>query len=53
MALSQGRFLTIVGVTTAICAAPFVAFLNLVAIAVWPTWVAVAVSETSRKVCIL
>ncbi|KAM1054198.1 hypothetical protein ACFX13_001642 [Malus domestica] len=44
-----GRFLTIVGVTTAICAAPFVAFLNLVAIAVWPTWVAVAVSETSRK----
>ncbi|XP_068330832.1 uncharacterized protein [Pyrus communis] len=44
-----GRFLTIVGVTTAICAAPFVAFLNLVAIAVWPTWVAVAVSETLRK----
>ncbi|KAM1126343.1 hypothetical protein EV2_042741 [Malus domestica] len=44
-----GRFLTIVGVTTAICAAPFVAFLNLVAIAVWPTWVAIAVSETLRK----
>ncbi|RXH94733.1 hypothetical protein DVH24_024417 [Malus domestica] len=44
-----GRFLTIVGVTTAICAAPFVAFLNLVAIAVWPTWVAIAVFETLRK----
>ncbi|XP_008234084.1 PREDICTED: uncharacterized protein LOC103333067 [Prunus mume] len=44
-----GRFLTVVGVTTAICATPFVAFLNLVAIAVWPTWVAVAVSETLRK----
>ncbi|XP_021824781.1 uncharacterized protein LOC110765851 isoform X1 [Prunus avium] len=44
-----GRFLTVVGVTTAICTTPFVAFLNLVAIAVWPTWVAVAVSETLRK----
>ncbi|GAV87987.1 TLC domain-containing protein, partial [Cephalotus follicularis] len=38
------------GVTTAICAAPFVAFSNLVAIAIWPSWVAVAFSETVRKV---
>uniref|UniRef100_A0A2N9F5G9 ADP,ATP carrier protein n=1 Tax=Fagus sylvatica TaxID=28930 RepID=A0A2N9F5G9_FAGSY len=47
-----GRILTVAGVTTAICSAPFVAFSNLIAIAVWPTWVAVAVSETLRKVCI-
>uniref|UniRef100_A0A5B7BNS0 ADP,ATP carrier protein n=1 Tax=Davidia involucrata TaxID=16924 RepID=A0A5B7BNS0_DAVIN len=45
-----GRILTIAGVTIAICSAPFVAFLNLVAIVVWPTWIAVAVSETLRKV---
>lgn len=45
-----GRILTVAGVTTAICSAPFVAFSNLIAIAVWPTWVAVAVSETLRKV---
>ncbi|KAK6929552.1 hypothetical protein RJ641_005757 [Dillenia turbinata] len=47
-----GRILTFAGVTIAICSAPFVAFSNLVAIAIWPTWIAVAVSETVRKVCI-
>uniref|UniRef100_A0A7N2ME51 TLC ATP/ADP transporter n=1 Tax=Quercus lobata TaxID=97700 RepID=A0A7N2ME51_QUELO len=45
-----GRVLTVAGVTIAICSAPFVSFLNLIAIAVWPTWVAIAVSETLRKV---
>lgn len=45
-----GRILTIAGVTTAICSTPFVSFTNLVAIAVWPTWFAVAISETVRKV---
>ncbi|KAM7277038.1 hypothetical protein ACFE04_018904 [Oxalis oulophora] len=45
-----GRILTTVGVTAAICAAPFVAFLNFVSIAVWPTWAAVAASEIVRKV---
>ncbi|GAV62483.1 TLC domain-containing protein [Cephalotus follicularis] len=45
-----GRILTVAGVTTAICSAPFVAFSNLVAIAIWPSWVAVAISETVRKV---
>ncbi|XP_024177972.1 uncharacterized protein LOC112183751 isoform X3 [Rosa chinensis] len=44
-----GHFLTVVGVTTAICSAPVVAFLNLVATAIWPTWVAIAISETLRK----
>ncbi|KAL0736539.1 hypothetical protein Bca4012_012749 [Brassica carinata] len=46
----QGRILTIAGVTLAISASPLVALGNLVAIAIWPTWVAVAVSETLRKV---
>ncbi|KAM3695739.1 hypothetical protein ACJW31_07G156000 [Castanea mollissima] len=46
----QGRSLTVAGVTIAICSAPFVSFLNLIAIAVWPTWVAIAVSETLQKV---
>ncbi|KAJ4844325.1 hypothetical protein Tsubulata_021203 [Turnera subulata] len=45
-----GRILTVAGVTVAICAAPITAFSNLIAIAVWPTWVAVAVCETVRKV---
>ncbi|KAM4089492.1 hypothetical protein ACB094_07G156400 [Castanea mollissima] len=45
-----GRSLTVAGVTIAICSAPFVSFLNLIAIAVWPTWVAIAVSETLQKV---
>ncbi|KAH7839712.1 hypothetical protein Vadar_007773 [Vaccinium darrowii] len=45
-----GRILTVAGITLALCSAPFVAFANLVAIAVWPTWIAVAVSETLRKV---
>ncbi|KAF8115201.1 hypothetical protein N665_0029s0044 [Sinapis alba] len=45
-----GRILTIAGVTVAISASPLVALGNLVAIAIWPTWIAVAVSETLRKV---
>ncbi|KAJ7965126.1 ADP,ATP carrier protein [Quillaja saponaria] len=45
-----GRILTVAGVTIAICSAPFVGFLNLVAISVWPTWVVVAILETLRKV---
>jgi uncharacterized membrane protein YqjE len=46
----QGRILTLAGVTVAICSAPLVAIVNLVSLAVWPTWVTVAASETSRKV---
>ncbi|KAM3312032.1 hypothetical protein ACQJBY_032185 [Aegilops geniculata] len=46
----QGHILTVAGVTVAICASPFIAASNLVALAVWPTWVAVAVTETIRKV---
>lgn len=49
----QGRILTVAGVTIAICAAPFVAFLNMVTITVWPNWIAIAVCETLRKVCLL
>lgn len=45
-----GRILTTMGVTAAICSAPFVAFINLIAVAVWPTWISVAVCETLRKV---
>ncbi|PON84683.1 ADP/ATP carrier protein [Trema orientale] len=45
-----GRILTVAGVTIAICATPFVALLNMIVLAVWPTWVAIAVSETLRKV---
>ncbi|XP_024991108.1 uncharacterized protein LOC112525281 isoform X3 [Cynara cardunculus var. scolymus] len=45
-----GRILTVAGVTTALCSAPFIALLNLIAIAIWPTYVAVAVLETFRKV---
>lgn len=45
-----GRILTFAGVTMAICSSPVMAFLNLIAIAVWPSWVAIAVSETLRKV---
>uniref|UniRef100_A0A7N0RIG5 ADP,ATP carrier protein n=1 Tax=Kalanchoe fedtschenkoi TaxID=63787 RepID=A0A7N0RIG5_KALFE len=45
-----GRILTVAGVTAAISSAPSVAFLNLIAVAVWPTWLVVAVSETLRKV---
>ncbi|XP_051180110.1 uncharacterized protein [Lolium perenne] len=46
----QGHILTIAGVTVAICASPLIAASNMVALAVWPTWVAVAVTETIRKV---
>ncbi|VAH93058.1 unnamed protein product [Triticum turgidum subsp. durum] len=46
----QGHILTVAGVTVAICASPFIAASNLVALAVWPTWFAVAVTETIRKV---
>ncbi|KAK7260721.1 hypothetical protein RIF29_26996 [Crotalaria pallida] len=45
-----GRILTVAGVTVAICSAPFVGMLNLVALAVWPDWLAVAICETLRKV---
>ncbi|XP_022865487.1 uncharacterized protein LOC111385335 [Olea europaea var. sylvestris] len=44
-----GRILTVAGVTIAICCAPVVAFINLIALAVWPSWIAVAISETVRK----
>ncbi|CAN1297631.1 hypothetical protein LINPERPRIM_LOCUS23534 [Linum perenne] len=46
----QGPILTVAGVTMALCAAPAVAFSNLIAVAVWPTWMAVAICETFRKV---
>ncbi|XP_077239159.1 TLC ATP/ADP transporter isoform X3 [Tasmannia lanceolata] len=46
----QGRILTVAGVTAAICSAPFVAFSNMVVLALWPTWIMVAISETLRKV---
>ncbi|XVF81992.1 hypothetical protein PTKIN_Ptkin16aG0007200 [Pterospermum kingtungense] len=45
-----GRILTVAGVTIALCGTPFVAFSNLVAISLWPTWIVVAISETLRKV---
>ncbi|OMP03992.1 hypothetical protein COLO4_10038 [Corchorus olitorius] len=45
-----GRILTVAGVTIALCFTPFVAFSNLVAVAIWPTWIVVAISETLRKV---
>ncbi|KAL8162656.1 hypothetical protein V2J09_014145 [Rumex salicifolius] len=45
-----GRILAGAGVTVAICSAPSSALLNLVAIAVWPTWISVAITETMRKV---
>lgn len=48
--LIQGRILTVAGVTTAICSAPFIGLLNLVSLAVWPDWVVVAICETLRKV---
>lgn len=49
--LIKGRILTVAGVTIALCGTPFVAFSNLVAISLWPTWIVVAISETLRKVC--
>ncbi|XP_039023419.1 uncharacterized protein LOC120156076 isoform X2 [Hibiscus syriacus] len=45
-----GRILTVAGVTIALCCTPFVAFSNLLAVALWPTWIVVAISETLRKV---
>lgn len=45
-----GRILTVAGVTTAICTAPVIAFGNLIALSVWPSWICVAISETLRKV---
>lgn len=45
-----GRILTVAGVTTAICSTPFVGVLNLVALALWPDWMTVAICETLRKV---
>lgn len=49
----QGRILTVAGVTAAICSAPFVGLLNLIALAVWPDWVVVAICETLRKVAFI
>ncbi|XP_024631151.1 uncharacterized protein [Medicago truncatula] len=45
-----GRILTVAGVTAAICSTPFVGFLNLAALALWPDWMVVAICETLRKV---
>ncbi|XP_062201879.1 uncharacterized protein LOC133904399 isoform X1 [Phragmites australis] len=45
-----GHILTVAGVTVAICASPLVAASNMVALALWPTWIVVAVTETTRKV---
>ncbi|KAJ8478051.1 hypothetical protein OPV22_021778 [Ensete ventricosum] len=45
-----GRILTIAGITIAICSAPVVATSNMVVLAVWPTWIIVAITETIRKV---
>ncbi|CAO2140607.1 unnamed protein product [Urochloa humidicola] len=45
-----GHTLTVAGVIVAICASPLVAASNMVALAVWPTWIAVAITETIRKV---
>ncbi|XP_039824369.1 uncharacterized protein LOC120686255 isoform X2 [Panicum virgatum] len=45
-----GHILTVAGVTVAICASPLIAASNMVALAVWPTWIAVAITETIRKV---
>ncbi|CAA3006742.1 uncharacterized protein LOC111378744 isoform X1 [Olea europaea subsp. europaea] len=44
-----GRILTLAGVTIVICCAPIVAFINLISLAVGPSWIAVAISETVRK----
>ncbi|XP_065041832.1 uncharacterized protein LOC135675523 isoform X2 [Musa acuminata AAA Group] len=46
----QGRILTVAGITIALCSAPFVATSNMVVLAVWPTWITVAITETIRKV---
>ncbi|CAH9121517.1 unnamed protein product [Cuscuta epithymum] len=45
-----GRILSIAGITIAICSSPFVACINLITLAIWPTWIQVAISETLRKV---
>ncbi|KAF8648805.1 hypothetical protein HU200_064504 [Digitaria exilis] len=45
-----GHILAVASVTVAICASPLVAASNMVALAVWPTWIAVAITETIRKV---
>ncbi|KAJ0764523.1 hypothetical protein HanPI659440_Chr08g0293141 [Helianthus annuus] len=45
-----GRILTVAGVTIALCSTPLFSFLNLIAVAIWPTYWAVAVWETFRKV---
>ncbi|WOG96983.1 hypothetical protein DCAR_0416322 [Daucus carota subsp. sativus] len=45
-----GRILTFAGVTMAICSSPIMGFFNLIALAVWPSWISIAVSETLRKV---
>lgn len=45
-----GRILTVAGISVALCSTPFVSFMNLISIALWPTWIVVAVCETLRKV---
>ncbi|KAK9063321.1 hypothetical protein SSX86_017191 [Deinandra increscens subsp. villosa] len=45
-----GRILTVAGVTIALCSTPSFAFLNLIALAIWPTYLSVALLETFRKV---
>lgn len=45
-----GQILTSAGVTAAICTAPVISFANMTMIAIWPTWIMVAISETLRKV---
>ncbi|XP_076897965.1 uncharacterized protein LOC143551403 [Bidens hawaiensis] len=45
-----GRILTVAGVTIALCSTPLFSFLNLIAIAIWPTYWSVALLETFRKV---
>ncbi|XP_022857745.1 uncharacterized protein LOC111378744 isoform X2 [Olea europaea var. sylvestris] len=45
----MGRILTLAGVTIVISCAPIVAFINLISLAVWPSWIAVAISETVQK----
>lgn len=45
-----GRILTVAGVTVALCSTPLFSFFNAIWIAVWPTYLSVAVTEIIRKV---
>lgn len=44
------RWLLLLVLPSAICSAPLFVQSNMVALALWPTWLAVAISETLRKV---